>query len=104
MWTCSGNRGKVPYFSNQNVEYNGIATGDAENDNAHYVIEQRFDSRDAGTNCLDGKPDDAWMNGEDGGQIGNNCPNGEDSFEVPLSWSEGKYILSKLFQLCRYNN
>ena len=89
MWTCSGNRGKVPYFSNQNVKYNGIATGDAENDNAHYVIEQRFDSRDAGTNCLDGKPDDAWMNGEDGGQIGNNCPSGEASFEVPLSWSEG---------------
>ena len=90
MWNCEGNRGKVPYFSNQNVQIDGFATGDAENDNAEYMTAERFDSRDAGTNCLDGNPDDAWMNFQDSGQIGNNCPNGEASYEVPLSVSEGK--------------
>ena len=92
MWNCEGNRGKVPYFSNQNVQIDGFATGDAENDNAIYMIDTRFDSRDAGTNCHDGNPDAAWMNFEDGGQIGNNCANGETSYEVPLSLSEGNFI------------
>ena len=70
----------------------GFPTGDALNDNAKFVTEERFTSRDAGTNCLDGKPDAAWMNFESSGTIGNNCPNGETSFTVPLSLSEGMLL------------
>ena len=92
MWNCDGKRGKVPYFSNQNVKVDGFRTGDAKNDNAKFMTEERFKSRDAGTNCLDGKPDDAWMKFKDGGKIGNNCPRGEKSFEVPLSVSKGKIV------------
>ena len=46
------------------------------------MTQQRFNFRDAGTNCLDGNPDDKWMNFDPDGTIGNNCPNGEDSFDV----------------------
>ena len=56
------------------------------------MIEGRSASAAAGTNCLDGKPDEAWMKLESGGVIGNNCPNGETSYELPLSASLGKFI------------
>ena len=92
MWECDGNRRKVPYFSNPNVDIDGVTTGDEQNNNANFMIEDRFNSRNAGTNCLDGSPDDAWMNFESGGQIGNNCPNGEESYDVPLSASKGNYL------------
>ena len=54
------------------------------------MTEQRFISAAAGTNCLDGNPDEAWMNFEPSGTIGNNCPNGETSYEPELSSSLGK--------------
>ena len=53
------------------------------------MTEERFHFRDAGTNCLDGKPDEKWMNFDADGTIGNNCPNGEESFQPPLSLTEG---------------
>ena len=99
MWTCEGKRGKVPYFSNQNVKVDGYPTGDANHDNAKFMTKERYKSRDAGTNCLDGNPDDAWMKFKDGGKIGNNCPGDKASYEVPLSVSKGKivkYFLSYL--------
>ena len=75
-WVCpktaSGDyRESAPYFSNANVIYKGFATGNAENDNAAYMTEERFHFRDAGTNCLDGKPDEKWMNFDADGTIGN---------------------------------
>ena len=81
----------MPYWSNPNVQFEGVDTGTEIEDNAEYMTEGRFDSRDAGTNCLDGNPDAAWMNFEDGGTIGNNCPNGEESYEPDLSVSAGKF-------------
>ena len=53
------------------------------------MTEERFTSSAAGTNCLDGNPDAAWMNFEGTGTIGNNCPNDEESYEPPLSTSLG---------------
>ena len=104
-WACpqlpdGGYRESAPYFSNPSVNYQGIATGDAEHNNAGYMIEERFAFRDAGSNCLDGNPDEKWMtklaNGEwdPEGTIGNNCPNGEESFEPPLSLSEGNICIA----------
>ena len=52
--------------------------------------EMRFEYRDAGTNCLDGKPDEKWMNFDSDGKIGNNCPNGEHSYELSVNDSQGK--------------
>ena len=94
VWNCakgpSGeSRGKVPYWSNPNVMIDGVATGTETDNNAGTMIEGRFDSAAAGTNCLDGNPDDAWMRGDPSGLIGNNCPNGEASYELPLSESLG---------------
>ena len=53
------------------------------------MTENAHKSAAFGTNCLDGNPDDAWMNFEPDGVIGNNCPNDEKSFEPPLSSSTG---------------
>ena len=102
MWNCEKgpngeSRVKVPYFSNKDVKIDGVATGDAGDNNAAYVTSHRFESRDAGSNCLDGKPDDDWMNFKDGGKIGNNCAGGETSYEVPLSLSEGNHFTKILF-------
>ena len=101
VWNCakgpSGeNRGKVPYWSNPNVMFEGVATGTATDNNAGYMTAGRFDSAAAGTNCLDGNPDAAWMNGEESGTIGNNCPNGETHYELPLSESLGKILKENL--------
>ena len=74
----------------------GVATGTETDNNAGTMIEGRFDSAAAGTNCLDGNPDDAWMRGDPSGSIGNNCPNGEASYELPLSESLGKTFESLL--------
>ena len=98
VWNCapgpSGeSRGKVPYWSNPAVELQGVATGSDDENNALFMIEGRAASAAAGTNCLDGNPDEAWMKFESGGVIGNNCPNGEASYEHPLSASLGKFIL-----------
>ena len=99
MWDCapgpSGeNRGKVPYWSNPNVQVEGIATGSEIENNAKLMTEEAHTSAAAGTNCLDGNPDEAWMNFQSGGNIGNNCPNDEASFEPPLSLSTGKITLA----------
>ena len=72
------------------MEVDGVASGSADENNAAYMTEERFNSAAAGTNCLDGNPDDAWMNFEATGTIGNNCANGEESYELPLSESLGK--------------
>ena len=53
------------------------------------MTEKRFEFRDAGSNCLDGFPDEKWMNFEPGGKIGNYCPNGETSSEKPGNPNEG---------------
>ena len=97
VWNCapgpSGEeRIRAPYFSNPNVMIDGVATGTDTANNAGYMIQRRFDKAAAGTNCLDGKPDEAWMKGESSGTIGNNCPNGEASYEPPLSESVGNNI------------
>ena len=97
VWNCapgpSGeSRGKVPYWSNPAVELQGVATGSDDENNALFMIEGRAASAAAGTNCLDGNPDEAWMKFESGGVIGNNCPNGEASYEPPLSDSLGTSI------------
>ena len=52
-----------------------MATGDLEHNNAGYMTDKRFEFRDAGSNCLDGFPDEKWMNFELDGEIGNYCPN-----------------------------
>ena len=82
-------RQEAPYFSNPNVFHEGVPTGDSENNNAGYMTEKRFEFRDAGSNCLDGFPDEGWMNFEADGKIGNNCPNGETSFEPSSDKNEG---------------
>ena len=51
----------------------------------------RFEYRDAGSNCLNGKPDDKWMNFDPDGSIGNNCLNGESSYEVPDKDTKGSF-------------
>ena len=86
----------MPYYSNPNVLVDGIATGTETENNARYMSEQRFKSAAAGTNCLDGNPDEAWMNFQPTGIIGNNCLNGESSYEPPLSLSRGKYLFLHL--------
>ena len=87
-------RKKEPYYSNPNVTFQGFPTGTESQNNAKTMKEKRFANAAAGTNCLDGKPDEAWMNGDDvSGKIGNNCPNGEASFEPPLSDSLGNKIV-----------
>ena len=94
MWNCAAgpsgkSRGKAPYWSNPDVEFEGVATGTEINNNAKFMTEERFSSAAAGSNCLDGNPDDAWMNFEPTGTIGNNCPNGEETYDPPLSLSAG---------------
>ena len=71
------------------MNFQGVATGTESQNNAKYMTEKRFESAAAGTNCLDGNPDEAWMNGDDSGKIGNNCQNGEASYKPPLSNSLG---------------
>ena len=86
----------MPYWSNPDVELGGTATGSDDENNALTMKEGRAASAAAGTNCLDGKPNEAWMQFESGGVIGNNCPNGETSYELPLSASLGNFIFSIL--------
>jgi hypothetical protein len=101
MWNCkrgpSGERrGKVPYWSNPNVKFEGVATGSQINNNAKYIKQNRFVYASIGTNCLDGNPDEAWMKFKPTGAIGNNCPSGETSYELPLTSSTGNTHLTKL--------
>ena len=79
----------MPYWSNPDVELEGAATGSEIANNAKFMTEERFISAAAGSNCLDGNPDDKWMNFDSEGTIGNNCPNGEESYEPPLTLSTG---------------
>ena len=51
--------------------------------------DERFTTAHAGSNCLDGNPDEKWMNFDSEGTIGNNCPNNETSYDPPLSMSSG---------------
>ena len=64
--------------------------------------EMRFEYRDAGNNCLDGKPDEKWMNFDPEGKIGNNCLNGESSYEIPENETAG--ILLYLFSGGHYTH
>ena len=84
-------RGKAPYFSNPKVSFEGVPTGDSQNNNAKRMREMRFEYRDAGSNCLDGKPDEKWMKFEPDGKIGNNCLNGESSYKIPDNDTKGTY-------------
>lgn len=90
-----GYREKEPFYSNPNVMYEGLPTGTESNNNAKAMTERRFQNAAAGTNCLDGNPNEAWMKGDEiFGKIGNNCPNGESSFKPSLKDSLGKISLS----------
>ena len=82
-------RERAPYFSNPDVSYEGVPTGDSQNNNAARMREMRFEYRDAGSNCMDGKPDQKWMNKDPDGKIGNNCANGEHSYEIPVNDTRG---------------
>ena len=93
-WRCKkgpsgASRGKVPFYSNPNVSKDGVVTGTDTENNAGYIKEKRYESAALGTNCLDGNPDEAWMKDINSGQIGNNCPNGEESYTPALSESLG---------------
>ena len=95
-WMCKPGpngktRGKAPYFSNPDVNFEGVPTGDSQNNNAGRMRKMRFEYRDAGSNCLNGKPDDKWMNFDPDGSIGNNCLNGESSYEVPDKYAKGNF-------------
>ena len=108
-WLCekgpSGNyRGKVPFYSNPNVSKDGVVTGTDTENNAGYIKEKRYESAALGTNCLDGNPDEAWMKDINSGQIGNNCPNGEESYTPPLSESLGIKIQSLINHLNHINH
>ena len=87
VWGCQygpngKKRKKAPHFSNPNVCYEDVATGDANNNNAAYITTNRFKSRDLGTNCLDGKPDENW-------KFGKYCNKGQMSYEPAINYSEG---------------
>ena len=91
MWNCpkgpnGENRKKVPYFSNPNVCYEGVHTGDAYNNNAAFITENRFKFRDVGSNCLDGVPNEEW-------NFGKICINGETSYTPAINKSEGIFTL-----------
>eukprot|EP00397_Hematodinium_sp_SG-2012_P036388 GEMP01039278.1.p1 GENE.GEMP01039278.1~~GEMP01039278.1.p1 ORF type:complete len:571 (-),score=97.91 GEMP01039278.1:50-1762(-) len=45
---------RIRYFSNPDVLYNGVPTGDARSNNAAAMIKYRKGSRDTGNNCVDG--------------------------------------------------
>ena len=86
-WKCpkgpnGKKRKKAQYFSNPDVCHEEVPTGDAYNNNAGHMIENRFKYRDVGSNCLDGNPDEKW-------KFGKKCKNGEKSFEVPINKLEG---------------
>ena len=69
-------REKAPYFSNPDVCYQEVPTGDLKNNNAGYITKNRFKSRDKGSNCLDGKPNEDW-------EFGDNCLEGKASYFHP---------------------
>ena len=92
QWTCSKGpngktRQKAPHFSNPDVYYQGVPTGDLLNNNAGYITNNRFKSRDKGSNCLDGKPNENW-------EFGDNCLEGKSSyFHPPIDQSKGIFSL-----------
>merc|ERR1712106_790891 len=56
---CPGpTRSRILHFSNPDVTYEGIATGDAENNNARAIMEDRDRTSKYGSNCYDGNPDE----------------------------------------------
>ena len=85
-------RVQIPYFSNPDVIFEGVPTGDAEDNNVGTMRRMRFEYQNAGSNCLDGKPDKMWMDLNPDGMIGNNCPNGESSYKVPIDGAESKFL------------
>ena len=79
-------REKAPYFSNPDVCYQGVPTGDALNNNAGYITKNRFKSRDKGSNCLDGKLNRNW-------EFVNNClEENISSFHPSINKSEGDFL------------
>ena len=84
-------RGRAPYFSNPDVIFEGVPTGDSQNNNAARMRQMRFEYRDAGTNCLNGKPDEKWMNFDPDGSIGNNCVDGHSSYVIPVEDTKGSF-------------
>jgi len=69
-------RSEILYFSNPDVSYEGIPTGDEQNNNARAITEDRDSTSKYGSNCYDGNPDDS-------GHMENMCSLTEWS-----SWSE----------------
>ena len=51
-------REKILHFSNPEVTYEGLPTGDAENNNARAITEDRDRTSQYGSNCFDGQPDE----------------------------------------------
>ena len=85
-------RVQIPYFSNPDVIFEDVPTGDAEDNNVGTMRRMRFEYQNAGSNCLDGKPDKMWMDLNPDGMIGNNCPNGESSYIVPIDGVKSKFL------------
>ena len=83
---------QIPYFSNPDVSVDGVPTGDAKDNNVGTMRKMRFEYQNAGSNCLDGKPNQMWMDLNPEGVIGNNCPNGESSYKVPIDVAKSKFL------------
>ena len=83
---------QIPYFSNPDVSVDGVPTGDAKDNNVGTMRKMRFEYQNAGSNCLDGKPNQMWMDLNPEGVIGNNCPNGESSYKVPIVGDKSKFL------------
>jgi len=76
-WKCpqQGKRKRwISQFSNPEVSYEGVPTGDKRNNNARALNEQREDRKDLGNNCYNGSPDE-------NGYMKNEC-----KFEVLNEW------------------
>ena len=90
-WTCPDrpngkSRRKAPFFSNPDVCFEGVPTGDSQNNNAAFITKNRYKNRDKGSNCLDGKPNENW-------EFGNNClERSLTSFHPPFNDSEGTHL------------
>ena len=83
---------QIPYFSNPDVSVDGVPTGDAKDNNVGTMRKMRFEYQNAGSNCLDGKPNQMLMDLNPEGVIGNNCPNGESSYKVPIDGAKSKFL------------
>ena len=71
--------------------FEGVPTGDSQNNNAEFITKNRYKNRDKGNNCLDGKPNEDW-------EFGNNClERSLTSFHPPFNESEGTYLQKFLY-------